>query len=188
MINKHVSFKEIKISDAKKILVWRKKKKISKYQYTDISSSLNLQKKWIKDSYNKKNYYHWLIKYKKKPIGFICINDLDLKKKETDWAYYIGSDNHVFLGALLPPFFYNWAFKKFRINKINSFVFSDNTNIIKIHKYHGYKLIKKFIITKNDKKINCVKMVLKKKDWNFDKFSNYISKFPTVKRKQLNFK
>ena len=56
-------------------------------------------------------------------------------------GFYIGSEDHLTLGSFLPPFFYNWVFKKFKINKINSFVFASNKNIIKIHKYHGYKAL-----------------------------------------------
>jgi RimJ/RimL family protein N-acetyltransferase len=184
MIHKKIKFKEIKISDAKKILAWRRKKRISKFQYTDINNSLKLQKKWIVDCYKKNNYYHWLIEYKKKTIGFISIKDINLRNKETDWAYYIGSDNNILLGAFIPPFFYNWAFKKFKINKINSFVFLDNINVIKMHKFHGYRIEKKFKIKKKNKKINCVKMVLKKKNWNFDKYSKYVSNFPILNWKR----
>jgi len=188
MINKKIKFKEIGVSDAKIILKWRREKRISDYQYTNITSSLKMQKKWILDSYEKENYYHWLILFKKKPIGFICIKDLNLKKKETDWAYYIGSKDHIILGSFLPPFFYNWVFKKFKINKINSFVFANNSNVIKIHKYHGYKILKKFTVIKNNKKIKCIKMILLKREWNFNKYLQYFSEFPILKWNKLDNK
>ena len=66
MIINQIQFKEITISDAKKILNWRRKDRITNFQFTDIKDCIKLQKKWILDSYKKKNYYHWLIKYKKK--------------------------------------------------------------------------------------------------------------------------
>ena len=66
MIINQIQFKEIKISDAKKILNWRRKDRITNFQFTDIKDSIKLQKKWILDSYKKKNYYHWMILYKKK--------------------------------------------------------------------------------------------------------------------------
>lgn len=185
MINKKIKFKELIISDAKLVLKWRRKKRISQYLFSNISSSLKTQKKWILESYNKKNYYHWLILFKKKPIGFICINNLNLKKKETNWGYYIGAENYLTLGSFLPPFFYNWVFKKFKINKIISLVFSDNSNIIKIHKHHGYRFLKKFTVIKNNKKMTCIKMILLKKEWDFNKYSKYFSKFPTLKWKKL---
>ena len=56
--------------------------------------------------------------YKKKIIGFFSINKINLKKSETTWSWYIGSDNHLPLGGFIPPFFYNWVFNKFKINKM----------------------------------------------------------------------
>ena len=54
MIINQIQFKEIKISDAKKILNWRRKDRITNFQFTDIKDSIKLQKKWILDSYKKK--------------------------------------------------------------------------------------------------------------------------------------
>ena len=189
MINKKIKFKEIKISDAKKILEWRRKKRITNFQYTDVSNSIKLQKKWISDSYNNKNYYHWLIIFNKETIGFFSINEINLKESETTWTWYIGSDKHLALGGFMPPFFYNWVFNKFKINKINAFVFANNVNVIQIHQFHGYKTLKKnYTIIKNNKKIKCIKMVLSKRNWNFNKYSKYVTDFPTLKWKAFNKK
>ena len=62
-----------------------------------------------------------------------------------------------------------------------SFVFESNNNVIKIHKYHGYKVLKKFTIIKNKKKIKCIKMILLKKKWDTNKYLNYLSDFPILK-------
>ena len=147
-MNNHINFREIKTSNAKKILIWRRKERITNFQFTDIKNSLKLQKKWILDSYKKKNYYHWLISYKKKLIGFISINDLDFKKSETTWSWYIGEDKYSALGGYIPLFFYNWVFGKLKINKIYANVFIDNYNVIKIHELHGYKTLKKVYVRK----------------------------------------
>ena len=56
MTNNKISFREIKISDAKKILNWRRKKRITSFQFTDIKNSITLQKKWIRESFKKNNY------------------------------------------------------------------------------------------------------------------------------------
>lgn len=190
MIYNKIKFRNLKITDSKLILTWRRKKRISKNQYTNISNSLVSQKKWLINSFNNKNFYHWLILFKNKPIGYICIKDLDLKKKETDWGYYIGSDEHLFLGAFIPPYFYNWVFKELKINIINSYVFLDNKKVIKLHHYHKYLIEKKFNVIKNNKEIKCIKMTLKKKNWEFKKYLNFIAKFPLNKNKnfKINFR
>jgi len=174
-----ITFREIKIEDAKILLNWRRKKRISEFQFTDINNSLVNQKKWIKNSYNNNNYYHWMILLKKKPIGFFNINNIDIMKKKASWAWYIGSDKHISLGGFIPPYFYNWVFSFLNIDKLDIFVFTKNTNVIKIHNIHGYKAYKKkYFIKKNKKKISYIKMYLLKKNWNFDMYKKYDTKFP----------
>ena len=178
--NTLISFREVKITDAALILRWRRKKRITNFQFTDISNSIKKQQNWIRNCSKRKDYYHWIILFKKKPIGFFNINQIDIKNKQTTWEWYIGSDKHLAIGGFVPPFFYNWVFKNLKINKINSSVFSENTNVIKIHQMHGHKILKKkFFKIKNGKKISYVKMILKKKNWNFDRYKKYVTNFPT---------
>ena len=54
--NTLISFREIKISDAELILKWRRKKRITNFQFTDIRNSIKSQKAWIKSSFHKKDY------------------------------------------------------------------------------------------------------------------------------------
>jgi RimJ/RimL family protein N-acetyltransferase len=174
-----ITFRQIKISDAKILLRWRKKKRISKFQFTDIQNSLINQKKWIKNSYNKNNYYHWIVLFKKKPIGFFNINHIDIIKKKASWAWYIGSEKYISLGGFIPPYFYNWVFNSLNIKKLDIYVFANNTNVIKIHKIHGYIAYKKkYFILKNKKKISYIKMYLLKKNWKFDTHKKYDINFP----------
>ena len=174
-----ITFREIKKDDAKILLNWRKKKRVSEFQFTDIDNSLKKQKEWIKNSYKKNNYYHWIILFKKKPIGFFNINHIDIIKKKASWAWYIGSEKHISLGGFIPPYFYNWVFSFLNLNKLDIFVFTSNFNVIKIHQIHGYKIYKdKYYIIKNKKKISYIKMYLTKKNWNFDKYKKYDTRFP----------
>tara|TARA_Y100000816_G_scaffold290364_1_gene278863 strand:+ start:1749 stop:2363 length:615 start_codon:yes stop_codon:yes gene_type:complete len=184
MIKHQIKFREIKVSDAKKILNWRRKERITNFQFTDIKNSLKLQKKWILASYKKKSYYHWLTLYRNKPIGFISINGIDLKKLETTWSWYVGEEKYFPLGGYIPPYFYNWVFNNFKINKIYANVFVNNYNVIQIHKLHGYKSLKKvYTKKKKDKNIKYIKMVLSKKNWNFKKYAKYVTGFPISKWK-----
>ena len=46
--NTLISFREIKINDAELILKWRRKKRITNFQFTDIKNSVKSQKACIK--------------------------------------------------------------------------------------------------------------------------------------------
>lgn len=181
-----IEFREVKVEDAKLLLNWRTKRRISKFMLTDISKSLNKQKNWILTSYKKKNYYHWIILFKKKPIGFLSINNINLKKKTTCWSWYLGNTKYLMIAAMIPPFFYNWIFRNTKIDKILAIVFENNLNVIKILMLHGYKILnKKITYLKKGKKIQIIQMVLYKKKWNFDKFKKYVTPFPV--KKWINF-
>ncbi len=181
-MSKLISFRELTLRDAKLTLNWRRKNRITKFQFTDIKNSITNQKKWINNSFRKKNYYHWIIKYKKIPIGLISINDINLKNRSTTWGYYIGSEKYLTLGAIIPPYFYNWAFKNYKINKIYAYVLSNNRNVIKLHKFHNYKILKqKIFIKKGKKRLLVKKLLLGKYKWDFKKYHNCIANFPTKK-------
>ena len=53
-MKKLITFKEVEIKDSIIILNWRKKKRITEFQFTDIKNSLKDQKNWIKSSKKKK--------------------------------------------------------------------------------------------------------------------------------------
>jgi UDP-4-amino-4,6-dideoxy-N-acetyl-beta-L-altrosamine N-acetyltransferase len=181
-----LSFKEVEIKDARILLKWRRKKRISKFQFTDIGSSYEKQKNWIKSSNQKKNYFHWIILFKKKPIGFFNVNNINKKNKTASWAWYIGSDKHISIGAFIPPYFYNWAFKFLEVKRFDIKVFTDNKSVIMIHKLHGYKSNnKKYFTVKNKKKNSYIEMFLLKKNWNFKKYQNFNINFPIKGQKKI---
>lgn len=185
MLKNKIKFREIKISDAKKILDWRKKDRITNFQFTDINNSLKLQKNWIVKSYEQADYYHWLVMFKNKLIGFISINGINLRKSEATWSWYVGEEKYFTLGGYIPPYFYNWVFKNLKINKIYANVFENNYNVIQIHKLHGYKTLKKvYKINKNNKKVRYIKMILSKNKWDFKKYEKYVADFPVLKWKK----
>ena len=183
-MSKLINFRELSLKDAELTLNWRIKHRITKFQFTDIKRSIPNQKKWINNSFKRKDYYHWIINYKKIPIGLISINDLNLKNKSTTWGYYIGSEKYLTLGAVIPAYFYNWVFKNFRINKIYAFVISNNLNVIKLHKFHNYKILKQKIFIKKNKKILLLKkLLLSKYKWDFKSYQKCIANFPINKWK-----
>ena len=53
-MKKLITFKEVKIKDSRIILNWRRKKRITEFQFTDIKESLKNQKNWIKSCCKKK--------------------------------------------------------------------------------------------------------------------------------------
>ena len=67
---------------------------------SDIRISQKNQELWIKKSYERKDYYHWIVQNKDEDVGFISIRDLDLVNKTSSWGFYIGEDSALGLGSI----------------------------------------------------------------------------------------
>jgi UDP-4-amino-4,6-dideoxy-N-acetyl-beta-L-altrosamine N-acetyltransferase len=183
-----VRFREIEVEDGKLILDWRTSEKVSQYMSTEVKYDLKKQRDWILDCYSKKDYYHWIVNYKNKDIGYINLSSLDLTQKKTSWGFYIGADNVLGLGSIIPLYFYNYCFYTLSLNSIYGQVFSTNSNLIKMHVYHGYEKdpANDEYIFKNDKKILTKSYILTKENFIKKNFSNYIKDFPVTKWKGLS--
>lgn len=182
------SFREIEINDAKLILDWRTKSRITKYMTSDVSYNLEAQIKWLESSLKKSNSYHWIIKYNNEDIGLISLLDYKPDIKETSWGYYIGEDNALGYGGMVPPFLYNYVFDELGIEKIKAWVFFDNLKIIQMHLMHGYEFepAEDHTVMKDGKCKLILCLVLNKDKFRISKYQRFKSEFPVTKWKRTS--
>ena len=176
-----LSFCEIEVNHAKLILDWRKSPRVSKFMCTEVRHGVQEQKKWIINSRKKTDFYHWLILYLKKPIGYLSLSKYNTFEKTASWGFYIGEEDNVRLGGLIPPYFYNFCFNSLDIHRIDAEMLYLNTTVIGLHLLHGYRFTPSYnrIITKNDKEMLLVTMSLYKEIFNRSRFTRCKSNFPT---------
>ena len=105
-----ISFGEVSIDDAERILKWRTSSRVTKFMNTDVEFNLDNQRQWLRSCYEKEHYYHWIIKVEGKPAGLLNICDYDPVNKTSSWGFYIGEDDSVGYGAFIPPMLYNFLF------------------------------------------------------------------------------
>jgi UDP-4-amino-4,6-dideoxy-N-acetyl-beta-L-altrosamine N-acetyltransferase len=177
-----IIFREVKISDASRILKWRTSAEVSNFMVTDIDEDLKKQESWIKNSYLKSNYYHWIILIDNKEVGLLNIKFLDLNLKTISWGYYIAESKFRGFGAIIPPILYNFVFTKLGVKIINVEVFEDNLNVLAMHKLHGYiresELDK--TVYKNDVERKLIAFSLSAQDWlKKESYRNLVAEFPT---------
>jgi len=174
------SFREAKVSDAQLILDWRSKDRITKFMMSDIEYNINSQKKWLQDSLNRPDKFHWIINYNGLDIGLISIIDYKPDLKETTWGYYIGEDSALGKGWSFPPFFYNFVFDRLGIEEIKAWVFYDNLQTIKMHLMHGYIFSPSanYVIKKNGQDILIICLILMKDDFKSSKYARFKKDFP----------
>jgi RimJ/RimL family protein N-acetyltransferase len=120
-----------------------------------------------------------VIRLEDKPIGLINLADLDLKNLRTSFGFYIGDREYWNIGGMVLPYFYNYVFDNFPVNKIMAEVFKDNENIIKIHYLHGFCYIGTLRnhIYKNHKQHDIIALELYRDLWETGRFRPYQAKF-----------
>lgn len=167
------------------VLDWRTSPRVAKYLKTDVVHGVEDQEEWIISCRECASFYHWLIVYLGKPIGYISISNFNAFSKTTSWGFYIGDAEYTGLGGLVPPYFYHFCFSELGIERIDAEMLYFNTKVIKLHHLHGYVFApeKDRILMREGKGVLLIAMSLEKYNFEHGKFARFSAKFPTKKWK-----
>ncbi len=162
------------------VLQWRVKPFISKYMLSDIEYNLDMQRQWFKDISDDSSYSAWIINYQSVPIGVFNLAAIDYTNRRCNGGYYIGEERYMSLGAMIPPYFYNYVFQEMNFRKIYGEVIASNLNVLKMHQMHGYREVGvyKDHIFKNDQFVDVILIELLSDDWLKQKrYQRYVANF-----------
>jgi len=175
-----ISFREVDLGDAQRILDWRTSPHVTSFMNTDLDCDLAAQREWLASCYDRRDYYHWIVLFEGNPVGLINLMDYSEKERRTSWGYYIGAENMQGTGAFVPPYFYNFVFGKLGVQEVLSEVFYNNLNVIGLHRLHGYKFCPSAdrVIVKNGKEVLLVAMSLRREAWNGKRYRKCQADFP----------
>lgn len=178
-----ISFREVDIADAKLILDWRTKKRVSQFMVSDVEYNIEAQQNWISSCYTKPDYYHWIVQIGGRDAGLINIVDWQKEAATTSWGFYIGEDELLGYGGMVPPYFYHFCFNHLAVNSVSAQVFYSNTNTIKLHLLHGYCFAPEgdHVVMKNNKQMLMVNLVLQKEAYLQSKYAKYACDVPLKK-------
>ena len=110
-----LKFREVELDDAELILKWRTKKRVTRFMNRDIDYDLNAQRGWLESCYSKPSYYHWIVTFTDVPIGLIYLSAFDRKEATAAWGLYIGEDDYLSIGGIIPLHFYKLCFKHLKL-------------------------------------------------------------------------
>ena len=172
-----IKFKKINVEDAKLVLDWRTSERVTNFMNSNIEYNLLNQIEWIKNIQQSKENYYWIIEINNIKAGLICLTNLDFTLKTANWGYYIGDENFLGYGSLMPPYLYNFVFNELKLDILQAEVFYDNLMVIKMHLKLGYDFNPKNdkVIIKNNKPILLIGMNLYKSNWNSNKYKKFTS-------------
>ncbi|MFC3095072.1 UDP-4-amino-4,6-dideoxy-N-acetyl-beta-L-altrosamine N-acetyltransferase [Alteromonas sediminis] len=177
-------FRRMTKSDLVKVMHWRLNESVSQFMQTEIKNDIGKQKQWFQHISNDPSFVYWVIEYKQAPVGALNLADIDLKKNECSWGFYIGEPSCRNLGGLIPPYLYNHLFRQCRIEMLKADVMDNNHLVKKLHGLHGYRY-KGTVgsdIIKGDESIPLCRFTLAKHDWlakkRFAKFNAQFENTP----------
>jgi len=177
-----VSFRETDLMDAALLLEWRRKPRVTDFMNTDVDNDVQAHVEWLSSCFTKPQYYHWIFSLHGTEAGLLSISDFDLNSGTTSWGYYLGEESLLGLGALVPPYLYNWLFRTLGLNKVEVEVFANNEQVLRMHEYHGYLRAtdKDRTILKSGKVVQLFGLELHARDWLLqNRMQRFVTAFPT---------
>ena len=125
------------------------------------------QNKWYKKIINEKNSKYFNIFYKNELIGSGSIKNIDKKNMNCTWGFYIFNRFKGPYGLLSEIKIIENVFNIKNIQKLYGQTLQNNSAILKIHKFCGFKVegVLKHHILRNGEKLDLILTSLFKKDW-----------------------
>ncbi len=175
-----IQFTKLHEKHLEMVLRWRMQPEVSRYMLTDISGSMEDQKRWFHNISEDDGYLYWVIFYQGDPIGLINLAAIDRRNQRTNIGYYIGEVKFRPLGFMIPPYLYNFVFKEMKFRKIYGEVVASNENILTMHRMHGFREVGTFKdhIFKDGKFHDVILVELLSESWLAkEKYKSYQAQF-----------
>ena len=106
------------------------------------------------------------------------------------WGYYVGEKKYQYLGSIVPLYLYNFIFLKLNYKLIIAETLSNNINMARVLKFHGFKRIKiiKSFLLRNERYLDKYNFNLGKENWiKQKKFHSYNYDFKMTNTKKKIF-
>lgn len=152
------------------VRIWRNKKSISNYMFTNHKITKEEHKRWIEKLRMKNTAKSWVIKYKLKPVGLASIFNIDYENKTTDWGFYIANESlrGKGIGSAVLYCLMEYVFEKMKFEKMVTNVLGNNHIAIGLYEKFGFvkEGIMKEKLVRDQKEIDVFLMSIKKEKWN----------------------
>ena len=165
------------------VLAWRISAHVSESMFTQVEQDLSMQIEWFQRMVQNNSVRYWMVCFNQNPVGVVNLAEIDHENKKCTAGYYIGDLDFKGLGAMIPPFLYNYIFLELGFNKIYGLVLSSNLAILKIHELHGFRVVGTLEahVRKGSSWLDVVVIELLAEKWlKMRKFSRDIAIFPDV--------
>jgi len=139
-----IGIREMKFEDCAKIVEWRNNERVrERYVYRE-EFTLEAQEKYFKEEVETGKVFQYMIcelANNGRPIGSVVFKDYDPDERQIEYGLFIGEDDTIGKGygketALLSM---KLGFEKFKVDRIISSIFCDNTASLLVNIKAGMK-------------------------------------------------
>ncbi len=173
---KSIKFKKISKKDIEQLRKERNLHFVRSKMLSQKIISKNDQHKWFKKIHKSKVSRYFSIFDNQTLIGSLSIKKIDKINKNCTWGFYIFKKFKGIYGPIVEYKILELVFQKLKMNKLYGYTLSNNLEILKLHKFFGFKregLLKQHVLI-NNKKYDVIITSLFLKDWK--KIKNKIFK------------
>lgn len=154
---------------------WINNPKINSSMFFDIPASIVNTKKWHQNNIgNNRRVDFSFYRINNELIGMGGLTSIDLKNGHTEFYIMINPKMHgKGFGKRISKWIFNYAFLKYKLNKIYLYTNDDNISAYKIYEDSGFKLegILRNHKVKNGKLLNRRFYGLLKEEWSLEKWT-----------------
>ncbi|MDE5832729.1 MAG: GNAT family N-acetyltransferase [Desulfovibrio sp.] len=132
-------YREIVPEDAELLLRWRCSPRVSQGYGFCPPNEIEAQKKWILDSRESPDSYHWLALDNGNPAGYTKFHHWDREKGTCRTGGYLGSPEFTKYVKFGADMFHSFLFHNLNIKEVHIRILESNTGAIRFNSVYGFR-------------------------------------------------
>ncbi len=165
----NISLKRITEDDLEILMHWRMRPDISKHMMTDVTLTMDMQRKWFAKYQASDDEIRWIVNVDGVQVGSIYLIDINQRHKRAEIGVYIAEKKYRSLNLLLTIHWnlFDWIFNETELHRIYGLIMEGNEGMIRFNIANGHQIEGKMIdhIYKNGKYYDLNIVGLTKQRW-----------------------
>lgn len=142
-----LELRRVRESDLERLMNWRMDPAISRYMFTDVTLTMDMQRKWFEQLQQDNTQIRWVIWQDGMPIGSMYVTNIDWKNKNAEFGVFVVNKENFNLKKLLSLHWnmYDYVFTNTDLNHLYAYNMQGNEAVTRISVAHGCKIEGKLI-------------------------------------------
>jgi UDP-4-amino-4,6-dideoxy-N-acetyl-beta-L-altrosamine N-acetyltransferase len=144
IVGKRVQLRAIEYKDLPLLVKWRNDPEIYQYFYEQEPLSLAMQRAWFEKLLQRSDERLWMIEARAsgEAIGTVGLVHIDWRNRKAEWGRFLiypDEYRHGGYGSEVESLILRYFFDHMNMNRLQCEVFSDNENVVALHKKFGFR-------------------------------------------------